>query len=338
MSSGKRESVMLFCTSPIDKLYLTPIEYYEPDVVHIFISDRNDTASSVERKVYAAAKESISCKDIVEHRINTSDFEDVLGLIIEISRDLQDRYGESVDIFINISSGTPEFSAAGMFVSMIIQSAIAFRVDAECSMVSDEFSEIMKSINGSVRISEPDRVTGLKNDSPEDEMVAFLVVVNNLLKKTKYPKFRDIINGLKAADEWSYDPDKKSNYGRTTLEEKEERYLKRHYIAIALENGWLERPTSNTMRLTDSGRAYISVYGPEGPIRLKRSSMVLGNCTPPSIKARSFENEYHCEEDLHEYCRDLEPMLSYEPPEYNTVTFGRKGKKYTFTIEMDQHR
>ena len=162
-------------------------------------------------------------------------------------------------------------------------------------------------------------------------MITFLSVIRNLLDMTKYPKYRNIIDGLKEADAWSYDPDRKSGYGRTTLEEKEERYLKRHYIAIAMENGWLERPSPNTMRLTESGKAYISVYGqvPERkcakmePNRLKMEA-------EPCMDLRS--DSYYSLTDYGGFDDEVDFGRS------NTVTFTNKGKRYVFTIGMDQHR
>lgn len=311
MSSGKRMSAMICCISPFSRLYIEPIAYYEPGIVHIFISNQNTKSSTIGRDNYKSIKKEIQCKEIVEHNIDTSDYEEILGSIIDIKKSLHNQYGKDVDIFINISSGTPEFSAAGMFASMLPEHAIAFKVNIDTDI--DNLSNIIDTINDSISISEPERVTGLRNDEPEDEMIAFLTVVNDLLKKTKHPKYRTIIQELKEKDVWSYDPDRKSGYGRTTLEEKEERYLKRHYIAIALENGWLEKPTPNTMRLTDSGRAYISVYGVECN-KVCYDSM-------PCEEIRSKPNINHI-------------MKS----ESNKVTFGKKGRRYTFTIEMDQHR
>jgi hypothetical protein len=315
---------MITCISPINRMYLDPIEYYEPDMTHVFIGTRDDAVSSLERSVYESSKKDIACKKIVEHRIDTSDYEEVLGEIIEIKKALQQEYGDDLDIYINISSGTPEFSAAGMFASMLPQPAIAFKVDADTRLSDDELSDIIGRFSGSIELSEPERVTGLRNDQPEEEMITFLTVVNDLLRKTRYPKYRTIIDALKDAGEWSYDPDRKSGAGRTTLEEKEERYLKRHYFAIALENGWLEKPNHSTMRLTDSGKAYISVYGEESRRNMCCKSAarpVTEDGAPMDAMAPMFEKA----------------TMNFEEPESNTVTFGHK-KKYSFTIEMDQHR
>lgn len=330
MSSGRRESVLLFCTSLISKEYLDPIDHYEPDIVHAFITNRDDIVSEEERKLYGSFKPDIQCKNIIEHRMDTSDYNKLLSEIIEIINDLRSRYKDDLDIYVNISSGTPEFSAAGMFSSMLFPEVTAFRTDTRLSMTPERLSELVQELNASADVSEPEMVTELKNDSPDEEMTVFLIVVSDILKESKYPKYRRIIDGLKEAGEWSYSPDRKSGYGKTPIEEREERYLKRHYINIALENGWIERPSPNTMRLTDAGKAYISVYGAKDV----RSDEVVCKMCHASIRP---DDILYSRSD---YAYDGYESSSRPPARQssNTVTFGKKGKRYTFTIDMDQHR
>ena len=80
------------------------------------------------------------------------------------------------------------------------------------------------------------------------------------------------------------------------------------------------------MRMTDSGKAYISVYRVEDECRV--SHKVMMNCS------RHYSDGMLFEEDL---C-SMSICPEDEPEEKNKVTFRRKNKKYTFTIGMDQHR
>jgi hypothetical protein len=328
MSSGRRESVMLFCISPISKVYLEPIGHYEPDIIHVFVDARDAPLSELSRKIYVSSRSDITCTNIVEHEVDVSDYNEVLGCIIDIMNGLGREYGSDLDIFINISSGTPEFSAAAMFASMLTKTAVAFKVETDLGMTADEIGKIISSIDASARVSEPERVTGLRNDRPDQEMIVFLGIVDRLLRESRYPKYRRIIDGLKDAGEWSYDPDRKSGYGRTSLEEKEERYLKRHYIAIALENGWLEKPSDRTIRLTDSGRAYLSVYRPEASFRdilARRCNAERSANLPESALGKCFMS-----------VPDLEEDVSESEPLSNTVVLVSKDRKYTFSISMNQ--
>ncbi len=306
MSSGRRESVMIFCASAVKDLYLAPVEYYGPDLVHVFVSDRDDNVSALEREVYGNCKKEIGCKKLVEHPIDTRDYEGILASIIEIKKDLSGTYGEDLDIFINISSGTPEFSAAAMFAAMLPEPAIAFRVDTESDLSKEELEDIAGRISGSVRVSEPARVTGLKNDDPEEEMIIFLSIVRELLRETRYPKFRTMIELLKDDDAWSYDPSRKSGRGRTSLEDREERYLKRHYIEPALKNGWLEKLEGRRIGLTEQGMAYLSVYG---EATVEAPSVCCSLAAPV----------------LRDVCE----------PEENVVAIERGGRTYRFRIGLE---
>ena len=306
MSSGRRESVMIFCASAVKDLYLAPVEHYGPDLVHVFVSDRGDNVSALEREVYGNCKKEIGCKKLVEHPIDTRDYEGILASIIEIKKELSGTYGEDLDIFINISSGTPEFSAAAMFAAMLPEPAIAFRVDTESDLSKEELEDIAGRISGSVRVSEPARVTGLKNDDPEEEMIIFLSIVRELLRETRYPKFRTMIDLLKDDDAWSYDPSRKSGRGRTSLEDREERYLKRHYIEPALKNGWLEKLEGRRIGLTEQGMAYLSVYG---EATVEAPSICCSLAAPV----------------LHDVCE----------PEENVVSIERGGRTYRFRIGLE---
>lgn len=306
MSSGRRESVMIFCASAVKDLYLAPVEHYGPDLVHVFVSDRGDNVSALEREVYGNCKKEIGCKKLVEHPIDTRDYEGILASIIEIKKELSGTYGEDLDIFINISSGTPEFSAAAMFAAMLPEPAIAFRVDTESDLSKEELEDIAGRISGSVRVSEPARVTGLKNDDPEEEMIIFLSIVRELLRETRYPKFRTMIELLKDDDAWSYDPSRKSGRGRTSLEDREERYLKRHYIEPALKNGWLEKLEGRRIGLTEQGMAYLSVYG---EATVEAPSICCSLAAPV----------------LHDVCE----------PEENVVSIERGGRTYRFRIGLE---
>jgi len=326
MSSGRRETVMLFSISPLSKLYLEPVVHYEPDQVHVFIGNGDDAVSALARDVYGRCKGDMACEKVTEHPVDDSNYNDVLGSIIEVINGLRRKYGDDLDIFINISSGTPEFSAAGMFASMVSKSSRAFKVDAGFGMTAEELSDIAGALEGSMKVSDPELVTGLRNDSPDDEMVTFLGVVAGLLRESKYPKYRAIIERLKDVGAWSYDPQRKSGSGKTPLEEKEERYLKRHYIAVAVENGWLERPTERTMRITDSGKAYISVFTPERE-RVCFNAMPNLSVDAPDL-CMTDEIRSPCPEAL---------RYDEDGAEENEVTFVSKGKRYRFSIRMDRH-
>ena len=306
MSSGRRESVMIFCASAVKDLYLAPVEHYGPDLVHVFVSDRDDNVSALEREVYGNCKKEIGCKKLVEHPIDTRDYEGILASIIEIKKELSGTYGEDLDIFINISSGTPEFSAAAMFAAILPEPAIAFRVDTESDLSKEELEDIAGRISGSVRVSEPARVTGLKNDDPEEEMICFLSIVRELLRETRYPKFRTMIELLKDDEAWSYDPSRKSGRGRTSLEDREERYLKRHYIEPALKNGWLEKLEGRRIGLTEQGMAYLSVYG---EATVEAPSVCCSLAAPV----------------LRDVCE----------PEENVVAIERGGRTYRFRIGLE---
>ena len=83
------------------------------------------------------------------------------------------------------------------------------------------------------------------------------------------------------------------------------------------------------MRLTDSGRAYISVYGAEPDIEEMADTRVL--CSMP-MRNEGFNDECPRETIVEPCMEDVMPWKS------STVTYGYGRKRHTFTIGMDQHR
>lgn len=262
MSSGKRQSVLVFCASLFDGLYLPSICHYDPDEVYAFIGTGDDVFSSISRRVYESSRRDIPCRKVTECRLDIHDYEAVLSAMMDIKGDLAHRFGDDLDLYVDISSGTNVFAAAAMFASMVPKRAVAYRVDIDDPGIGeDDALDLVLKMGRGFEASEPVRMTSMQNKEPDDDLIAFLRILDGILKETKYPKYSVLIQRLKDSDSWSYDPHRKSGGGRTPLDVKEERYLKRHYIDCAMGNGWVEKPTPNRLVITEAGRAYLSVYG-----------------------------------------------------------------------------
>ncbi|MCQ2079260.1 MAG: DUF6293 family protein [archaeon] len=333
MSSGRRESVLVFCASPFKELYVPSVDHYGPDRVYVFVSTRDDAVSVFERDLLRSMRDVLDCPMVTEVPVDTRDYNAVLGELMDIKAEMRERFGDDLDLYINVSSGTPEFAAAATFASMLPPQAVAFRVDlAHPDLTPDAVAEMVRGLEGRLVPSEPVRITGLRNDSPDREMVVFLRTVSGLLKGTRSPRYALIIDLLKDAGVWSYDPQRKSGSGRTTLAQREERYLKRHYIEPAVENGWLERPSVNTMRLTERGETYVDVFD----IGLRRGyanrsvqmcSSAIGSCY----------DDYNLDADPGlDFCRPSAKCAAppeEHGPEDSVVTIeGRHGRRYVFRI------
>lgn len=348
MSSGKRISVLVFCVSPVKELYLSPIEHYEPDLIYALVDPGNGKTEKFQRDQYNSLKNSFKCQEIHDLNVDTRCYNEILATLVDLKKDLGSRFGDGLDLFVNISSGTNEYAAAAMFASMLPEPSTAFRVDVSDSRLSyEEISGIFGTLSDSLDFSEPEKYLVQTQQNPDEEMAAFLSIMKELLTISRSPRRSDIIDELKTRGFWSYNPRRKTNNGRADLEDKENMYLKRHYMEPALKKGWLECPCRNVFRLTELGRSYISIYGESGLDTQPRPNDILCCCEAPSISESDINSEqvfYKKTILKHEIAEDFPEELSpnmvhmgHDRPTDNdsTVSFKHKGQVYRFHISME---
>ena len=339
MSSGKRISVLVFCISPVKELYLGPIEHYEPDLIYALVDPGDGNTEKFQRDQYDSLKKEFKCRDINDLSVDTRDYNEVLATLVDLKKSLNSQFGDRLDLFINISSGTNEYAAAAMFASMLPEPSTAFRVDVSDSRLSYEtISGISGTLSDSLDFSEPERYPVHTQQNPDEEMAAFLSIMKALLTVSRSPRRSDVIDQLKAAGFWSYDPQRKTNSGRSDLDDKENMYLKRHYIDPAVKNGWLECPCRNVFRLTELGRSYISIYGESESIAKEAQEDFLCSCeAPPHLESDNCDLEDY--DETERFTVDPQELLSIDPVRPansdSTVSFEHKGHVYRFRISME---
>ncbi len=339
MSSGKRISVLVFCISPVKELYLGPVEHYEPDLIFALVDPGDGNTEKFQRDQYASLKKEFKCRDINDLSVDTRDYNEVLATLVDLKKSLNSQFGDRLDLFMNISSGTNEYAAAAMFASMLPEPSTAFRVDVSDSRLSYEtISGISGTLSDSLDFSEPEKYPVHTQQNPDEEMAAFLSIMKTLLTVSRSPRRSDVIEQLKAAGFWSYDPQRKTNSGRSDLDDKENMYLKRHYIDPAVKNGWLECPCRNVFRLTELGRSYISIYGESGSIAKETQEDILYSCeAPPRLESdNSYLEDY---DETEKFSEEPQELLSIDPVRPansdSTVSFEHKGHVYRFRISME---
>jgi len=328
MTSGKRHSVLIFCISPIKELYLEPINHYDPDRIIVFIGTKETQPYSVEKEIYGSTK--LECNNIKEVAIDTTDYASVLTKLMDITDALENNY-EDIDIFINISSGTHEFAAAGAFASMVRKNMIAFNVEiSNYGIDKRRIKKIIKEI--SPVVTHPEKMKICDNEIPDDEIIVFLTVLRDMIKKTKYPAHAKIIKELKRRNAWTHNPEKKSCNERTPLTKREEMYLGRHYFDAAIKDE-LIADSKKKITFTKKGLLKLSLYG-------HRSDNKMLHIELPD----DYKDNNICQERCITRVELNEERMRYsniemnelddeiQRPEENVIEFERKGKKYRFRV------
>jgi hypothetical protein len=271
--SGKKESVIICCLTTEVVKVVEPVKFYGATRVHI-ISYPNSGVPESEIRFYNSflteARKRIeqdpNVKIMVDYA-NVLDYHDMAREIINIVA-AEKEQNDAVSIYLNISSGTPEYIAAAMLVSMQDPELIAFSVRSRArSMDYDEalsaYSVDGKPVGWTSEVNEPMMVTTFGSEMPDDRLVACLEILRTQGSDSQFMNFNEIIEKMKDVGIWDYVPE--NNRTRTDDAQKERMFLKRNYITPMLDKGWIAENSRkrNKFILTEKGEAIVSVYGKE---------------------------------------------------------------------------
>ncbi|MEA4978101.1 MAG: DUF6293 family protein [Methanomassiliicoccaceae archaeon] len=177
-------------------------------------------------------------------------FQDMLRVLFSIIR--KERSISSKNpIYVNVSAGTSEFSAAALIVSMMFENVEAFSVGTmEYTIVGlDPYKdrETGKFIGISKAVHPPRAINGFKVSQPEKNFTLAL----RLYKEMGFPSATKMIRALKDSGLWN-SPD-------GDLPNEKMRYQRR-YIDEWLKDGLIEKNGRGKYSLTPQGQFAIETY------------------------------------------------------------------------------
>ena len=271
--SGKKEAVVICCLTTEVVKVVEPIKFYEASRAHI-IAFPNSEEQDLDAKFYNTflkeavnQLESYGRAEVKVDYANILDYQEMLKTIINIVAEEKAADDSSI-IYVNISSGTPEYIAGAMLAAMQNEDLVAFSVRTKTrSMDWDQAMEAYsidgKPVGRSSEVSDPTRVMTFGPEVPNDRHVACLEVFKAQEKDNRHLNFNEIIEALKAKGIWDYVPEVKKT--RTDDSQKERMFLRRNYITPMLDKSWIveNHQKRNKFDLTTKGEAIVAVYGKE---------------------------------------------------------------------------
>ena len=270
--SGKKEAVVISCLTTEVVRVVEPVKFYGAARAYI-ITCHNDGSEEVAEFHDAFLKE--ACEEIESFRgtnvtieyANILDYKDVLKTIVGIVSEERARDPSSI-IYVNISSGTPEYIAGAMLAVTQNEELIAFSVSTKTGTLDLEqkmkaYSVDGKPVGRTSAVNDPIKIMTFGAKAPDDKLVACLEVFRSQEIEKKYYNFNEIIDALKSKGTWDYMPD--GNKTKTEDAQKERMYLRRNYITPLIERGWVVENLQkrNKFDITSKGKAVVSVYGKE---------------------------------------------------------------------------
>lgn len=272
-----------------------PAIRFDADLVHLLNyvrkADSGDGARIAREKLYESIYQEnvriLKSADIeVEEHRNTSvfNFDDVFHSVYEILT-IEKQRGSA--IYVNISSGPPEYSAAAAIASMMIDGVTLFTVGAKASghtIPFDRQKEMLtrdgKLVGTVFDIHDPIEINKFPLPTPDLKLLRALKIFESVpeSKRSNVNVVRELIRN----SEWKFSsPDCPSKNTSTEFENEggilidmtnREQYAKlqnkeavqyqRAYIDRWKENGWIEKSESNgkRYRLTETGKRYVKVF------------------------------------------------------------------------------
>lgn len=261
MSSGRKERILISCVSFEVAKIVEPAVYYEATKVHL-IHYGQGVYQEFYDEVYKRVKEELPKAEIVEHCDDPIfNFERMMNLVLRIIRQEQKRTENNADIYVNISAGPSEYSAASLIASMMMKDVIPFNVSTDKYQVDmdrtrEVFYENGRPVGMTKTTREPNTFSTYAIQKPDENLVRALGILDERIEAKKPTSAPNMIPALSEEGlikytkvEGSVKPDQKSTMN-----------YQRNFVDRWLDNGWVEKVSKREMKITKEGRTILDVF------------------------------------------------------------------------------
>ncbi len=261
MASGRKERILISCVSFEVAKIVEPAVYYEATKVHL-IHYGKGVYQEFYDEVYDRVREELPRAEIVEHCDDPIySFERMMNLVLRIIRQEQNRTKNNADIYVNISAGPSEYSAASLIASMMMKDVIPFNVSTEqyqvdLDRIRDVFYENGHPVGMTKKTKEPNTFSTYAIQRPDEKLVRALGILDERIKAKKPTSAPVMIPLLSEEGLMSYTEAE----GSPKPDQKSTMNYQRNFVDRWLDNGWVEKVSKREMRITDEGRTILDVF------------------------------------------------------------------------------
>ncbi|MGN1045299.1 MAG: DUF6293 family protein [Candidatus Methanomethylophilaceae archaeon] len=272
MTSGKRDTVIISCvTFEVDKI-VSPVLHYEAARVHLL---NTSPPGDVYEEFYNEVCDRISSEspktEIVPHRsvadengdydFTVYDFQSVMNEVLCIIEKEKRDCPTPPSIFVNISAGTSEYSAASLIASMMHHDvAVPFTVSAaEYTVPEDKVKEVYyrdgRPVGQTLRSKGPYGIVSYPLQRPDETRVLGLAVLKEQIEigDTCAATMIRRLNEEGLFDDYA----KKYN---DKPEQKDIMKYQRNFMDLWLKDGWVEKVSKRKTRITAEGESILKVF------------------------------------------------------------------------------
>ncbi|MCL2148024.1 MAG: DUF6293 family protein [Methanomassiliicoccaceae archaeon] len=276
MTSGRKERVMVACVTFETVKVTDPAKYYEATRVHIVHSaderDRGSVYWEFYDRVCDVLREGRGDIEIVDHNERSvSDFSLMLRTVLGIIEGERGR-DPDCDIYVNISAGSAEYSAAAAIASMMDPPTVLFSVPSAAYKVQGDrvkeyfYSEEGRPVGLTSATKEPKRLASYCIQKPDRDLVCGLRVLSARIENKRPVKGPDMIHALKENGLW-YKEEDFGGADPASRRQGEAVYYYRSFVEKWLREGWVAKDESRKRYvLTPLGQNTVDTFHqpPEG--------------------------------------------------------------------------
>ncbi len=263
---------MIACVTFETSKVVEPSLYYEINKIHIirYLKDPLSESGRIydsfcTRVCERLESESPRPVEIEIHNERVGDFSVMLRTVLSIIQ-AENQGEEDCEIYVNLSSGSSEYSAASAVASMMVPGTILFSVGTkEYTVGSDRIKDVYYIGDepvGLTKTTYPPRVMPMYSISiPEEHLVRGLRVLQKRTEAKQSITSGAMVPALRAAGIWyrdteTDDPDKKG-----TQKQTEAVYYQRDFIRKWTSYGWIRKDDLlGKYILTEEGHNIINTF------------------------------------------------------------------------------
>ena len=257
-----RERVAVACVTFETVMVTKPIiSMGSVDRVYLVHYDKPDADG--ERQVYREFYEEVvhllqvgmECGQIEHVNVPVYNFQEVLGALLEV---LTAERAEDNDVYINVSAGSTEFSAAAILAAMMVKGVTPFTVSTKEWTVKDPeiYYREGRPVGLSMDVWPPRPLPYFHIERPPDDLVRGLKVLGERKMKNHSTTYVSMIGALKDAGCW----ERGEVEGVKDQTQSEKMYYARHYIEEWVARGWVGKDRRGRLELTDDGVTVTRVF------------------------------------------------------------------------------
>lgn len=273
MASGKKNRVMVACVTFETSKVTEPVRFYEADRVHIihYVKNPRDTKNSVYSDFYERVCELIKEDnprpvEVIEHNERVSDFTVMLRTVLSIIREEKDCQGEC-EVFVNISSGSSEYSAAAAIAAMMNPGTTPFSVSTKEYTIRDE-EELRRAyyIDGkpvglTKSVYPPKKLPSYYIKKPEEHLISGLRILDERNLNKQSVTGPNMVAALKESGIWFRETELNDPSKRMKQRMSEAVYYQRDFVNRWVQKGWaVKDELRKRYVVTEEGRIVLDTF------------------------------------------------------------------------------